>query len=125
MIVVMKKGASAIQIDHMVQRVEGLGLKAHVLVGTERTVIAAIGDKRDQDRESLESGPGVAEVVIGRLAESLAGGWSEPGAAAAIEFDAASRSLLVLDSHRVQRRIDRLLADWQASQTGGRSASKP
>ena len=62
-IVVMKKGASPQQIDHMVQRVEGLGLKAHVLVGTERTVIAAIGDKRDQDRESLESGPGVAEVV--------------------------------------------------------------
>ena len=30
----------------MVERVEGLGLKAHVIVGTERTVIAAIGEKR-------------------------------------------------------------------------------
>jgi 3-deoxy-7-phosphoheptulonate synthase len=63
MIVVMEKGASKDQIDHMVQRVEGLGLKAHVIVGAERTVIAAIGEKRSQMKENLESGPGVAEVV--------------------------------------------------------------
>ena len=47
----------------MVQRVEQLGLKAHPIYGTERTVIAAIGEKRDEYRQSLESGPGVAEVV--------------------------------------------------------------
>lgn len=63
MIVVMEKGASQEQVDHMVERVEGLGLKAHVIVGTERTVIAAIGEKREQTKESLESGSGVAEVV--------------------------------------------------------------
>ena len=63
MIVVMEKGANATQIAHMVERVEGMGLKAHVIHGTERTVIAAIGDKREYMRESLESGPGVSEVV--------------------------------------------------------------
>jgi 3-deoxy-7-phosphoheptulonate synthase len=63
MIVVMKKGASQDQIEHMIQRVEELGLKAHPIIGTERTVIAAIGEKRDEYRASLESGPGVAEVV--------------------------------------------------------------
>lgn len=63
MIVVMEKGASKEQVDHMVGRVEALGLKAHVIVGAERTVIAAIGEKRSQMKESLESGPGVAEVV--------------------------------------------------------------
>lgn len=63
MIVVMQKGATQDQVHHMVERVEGLGLKAHVIVGTERTVIAAIGEKREQMKESLESGPGVAEVV--------------------------------------------------------------
>ena len=63
MIVVMEKGASGTQIAHMVERVEAMGLKAHVIQGTERTVIAAIGDKREYMRESLESGPGVAEVV--------------------------------------------------------------
>jgi 3-deoxy-7-phosphoheptulonate synthase len=63
MIVVMKKGATQEQIQHIVKRVEGLGLKAHPIIGTERTVIAAIGEKRDEFRQSLESGPGVAEVV--------------------------------------------------------------
>ena len=63
MIVVMKKGASPEQIQHMIQRVEELGLKAHPIYGTERTVIAAIGEKRDEYRQSLESGSGVAEVV--------------------------------------------------------------
>jgi len=63
MIVVMKKGATPQQIEHMIERVEQLGLKPHPIYGTERTVIAAIGEKRDEHRQSLESGPGVAEVV--------------------------------------------------------------
>lgn len=63
MIVVMKQGATTDQINHMIQRVEALGLKAHPIYGTERTVIAAVGEKRDEDKSSLESGPGVAEVV--------------------------------------------------------------
>ncbi len=63
MIVVMKRGATTEQIEHMIDRVERLGLKAHPIYGTERTVIAAIGEKRDEYRQSLESGPGVAEVV--------------------------------------------------------------
>jgi 3-deoxy-7-phosphoheptulonate synthase len=63
MIVVMKPGASQADIQHMVRRVESLGLKAHVIVGTERTVIAAIGEKRNEHKESLASGPGVADVV--------------------------------------------------------------
>ncbi len=63
MIVVMEPGASEQQISHMVDRVESLGLRAHVIRGTERTVIAAIGDKREYTRESLRSGPGVADVV--------------------------------------------------------------
>lgn len=63
MIVVMKRGATREQIEHMIGRVEQLGLKAHPIFGTERTVIAAVGEKRDDFRQSLESGPGVAEVV--------------------------------------------------------------
>jgi len=63
MIVVMEKGASEDQISHMIDRVQQLGLKAHVIRGTERTVIAAVGDERVTKAESLESGPGVAEVL--------------------------------------------------------------
>ncbi len=46
MIVVMKKNASTADVQHMVDRIENLGLKPHVIVGTERTVIAAVGDDR-------------------------------------------------------------------------------
>jgi len=63
MIVVMKTDATQQQIEHMIERVEQLGLRSHVIYGETRTVIAAIGDKRDEHRHSLESGPGVAEVV--------------------------------------------------------------
>jgi 3-deoxy-7-phosphoheptulonate synthase len=63
MIVVMEPGATPEQIKHMAERVESLGLKAHVIYGAERTVIAAIGEKRAEMKESLASGPGVASVV--------------------------------------------------------------
>lgn len=63
MIVVMKQGATNEEIRHTAERVESLGLKAHIIQGTERTVIAAIGEKRAEHKLSLESSPGVAEVV--------------------------------------------------------------
>ncbi len=63
MIVVMKRGATEEMVQRMAQRVEELGLKAHVIVGTERTVIAAIGEKRNGERETLESLPEVEKVV--------------------------------------------------------------
>ena len=47
----------------MVEQVENLGLKANVLRGTERTVIAAIGDERVEGVRSLESSPGVDNVM--------------------------------------------------------------
>lgn len=59
----MESGATDEQVAASVSRVESLGLKANVIVGTERTVIAAIGDKRDHFKESLESGEGVSAVV--------------------------------------------------------------
>ena len=63
MIVVMKPGANQRQIDHMIERIEQLGLRSHVIVGTERTVIAALGEKRDGAKQALETGDGVDKVV--------------------------------------------------------------
>ncbi|MEZ6057490.1 MAG: 3-deoxy-7-phosphoheptulonate synthase [Planctomycetaceae bacterium] len=63
MIVVMKQGASEQAIEQMRQRIEELGLKSHIIVGTERTVIAAIGEKREGFRETLESYDEVDKVV--------------------------------------------------------------
>lgn len=59
----MESGATDEQVKETVKRVESLGLKANVIVGTERTVVAAIGDKREHFKESLESGEGVSAVV--------------------------------------------------------------
>jgi 3-deoxy-7-phosphoheptulonate synthase len=63
MIVVMKRGATQEMVAMMVSRIEAMGLKAHVIVGTERTVVAAIGEKRNGERETLESYPEVDKVL--------------------------------------------------------------
>ncbi len=63
MIVVMEKSSSDQQIDHIANRISELGLKSHIIRGTERTVIAAVGDDRKIKIESFESYPGVAEVL--------------------------------------------------------------
>src|SRR4051812_14336168 len=63
MIVVMKPGATQGQVDHVVERVEQLGLRSHIIVGTERTVVAALGEKRDGTKQALETAEGVEKVV--------------------------------------------------------------
>ena len=63
MIIVMKKSATPEDIKQSVQNVEALGLKANIIQGTERTVIAAVGEERVAGIGSLESGSGVDEVL--------------------------------------------------------------
>jgi 3-deoxy-7-phosphoheptulonate synthase len=64
MIVVMRRDASEQDIQHMIKAVEAANLKPTVLRGTERTVIAVIGDERKMASiGALESGPGVDEVL--------------------------------------------------------------
>src|SRR5438045_3425397 len=63
MVVVMKAGSSQKQIEHVVNLVREMGLKDHVIVGTERTVVACIGDDRFKDKSVLETVDGVEKVV--------------------------------------------------------------
>lgn len=64
MIVVMKRTASEAQVRHVEQRIVEMGLKSHVIIGEERTVVAAVGSKRDPNtRGTLESFDGVEKVV--------------------------------------------------------------
>ena len=63
MIVVMRPDATKEQIEHMIKRVEEIGLKSIPIYGQLRTVIAAVGDKREYSKEILESAPGVERVV--------------------------------------------------------------
>src|ERR1700743_1644953 len=63
MIVVMKPGSSSSQVEHVVKLVREMGLKEHVIEGTERTVVAVIGNDRFKDKSVLETVPGVDKVV--------------------------------------------------------------
>src|SRR5688572_29051658 len=63
MIVVMKPGSTQQQLDHVIHLVREMGLKDHVIVGTERTVVAVVGNDRFKDRTVLETVAGVEKVV--------------------------------------------------------------
>ena len=63
MIVVMKPGATKEQVQHVVDVVQDYGLKEHVIFGTDRTVIACIGDKRQVDKGAIENAPMVERVM--------------------------------------------------------------
>lgn len=64
MIVVMLPSASKAQIEHAAVRIDAIGLKSHVIVGVERTVIAAVGDDRIVGLvDTLQSIEGVEKVL--------------------------------------------------------------
>lgn len=63
MIVVMKPGADEQQIQHVIDLVRDYGLKDHPIYGTDRTVIACIGDKRAVDKGAIETAPMVERIV--------------------------------------------------------------
>ena len=63
MIVVMKPGATKDQVQHVIELVREYGLKEHPIYGTDRTVIACIGDKRMVDKSAIENAPMVERIV--------------------------------------------------------------
>lgn len=63
MIIVMASREQA-HVDHVVEKIEALGYKAHVILGVERTVVAAVGDERGKHRlTALEALPHVERVL--------------------------------------------------------------
>ena len=64
MIIVMKAGAGKKERDEVVKRIKELGYKPHVIHGTTRDVIGAVGDERGKlVLQSIESMHGVESVV--------------------------------------------------------------
>jgi 3-deoxy-7-phosphoheptulonate synthase len=63
MIIVMRKFAEKAEIERVIDTVEKLELKPVPLYGTERTVIAVIGDERPVDEHHISSLPGVDRVM--------------------------------------------------------------
>ena len=62
-ILILNHGATDAQIDHVIDRVETLGLKPHLSRGTFRTIIGLIGDESLVNEQQLQSIPAVAQVV--------------------------------------------------------------
>lgn len=63
MIIVLRPDATEDQINHIIERVEKLGLKPHVSKGTQRTIIGVIGPEDILRITPLEVFPGVEQVL--------------------------------------------------------------
>jgi 3-deoxy-7-phosphoheptulonate synthase len=63
MMIVMKEGATAEEVDAVIKRVEAVGASAHVSRGELVTVIGAIGDREHVANLGLEGAPGVDHLV--------------------------------------------------------------
>jgi 3-deoxy-7-phosphoheptulonate synthase len=64
MIVVMKVGSSQGEISGVKKRIEDSGLTAHISEGVEHTVIGVLGKVFPELRDTLESLPGVEQVIL-------------------------------------------------------------
>ncbi len=63
MIIVLKPDVTEEEFKHIVDKIESVGLKAHISRGTERTIIGAIGDESVLRTLPLEAFPGVEKVM--------------------------------------------------------------
>ncbi len=63
MLVVMRQGAAAAEIEGVVRAIEARGFKAHPIPGAQRTAIGITGNRGAMDRPVFESMPGVLEVI--------------------------------------------------------------
>jgi 3-deoxy-7-phosphoheptulonate synthase len=50
MIIVMKGSAPKADVEHVIKLIEEMGYQSHVIWGTQRTVIGAVGDERGKAR---------------------------------------------------------------------------
>jgi 3-deoxy-7-phosphoheptulonate synthase len=62
-IIILKPEVTEAQVEHVIERVEALGMRAHLSRGTYRTIIGVIGDEQKLGAEPLKAIPGVMDVV--------------------------------------------------------------
>ena len=63
MLIVMKAGAAAREVDTVVNVIEEIGLRAHPMPGATRTAIGITGNQSVIESRRFEDLPGVAEVI--------------------------------------------------------------
>jgi 3-deoxy-7-phosphoheptulonate synthase len=87
MMIVMKEGATAEQIEAVVRRVESVGARAHASKGELVTVIGAIGDREHVANLGLEGYPGVDHLVPILKPYKLASAQYKRGERTVVEVD--------------------------------------
>ncbi len=63
MIIVMKRDATKADVEAVIERVHSFGLRTHVSVGEERTIVGIIGDERNLPVHQIERLNGVERAV--------------------------------------------------------------
>ncbi|MEP6936538.1 MAG: 3-deoxy-7-phosphoheptulonate synthase [Chthoniobacterales bacterium] len=63
MLIVMKAGATAREIDDVVRLIDTLGFRAHVMPGATRTAVGITGNQGTVDPSRFENLPGVSEAI--------------------------------------------------------------
>lgn len=63
MILILRNGATEQEVDHVIRRVEAMGLGAHLSRGTFRTIVGIIGDEDKLRETPLRAIPGVEDVI--------------------------------------------------------------
>jgi 3-deoxy-7-phosphoheptulonate synthase len=63
MIIVTKPGTTQRALDNIIEHIESVGLRAHVIRGTERTVIGCVGDDALLEEVALTQLDGVEQVM--------------------------------------------------------------
>src|SRR5256712_4342868 len=91
MMIVMKEGASAEQVDAVIRQVESVGASAHVSRGEVHTVIGAIGDREHIANLELEGFSGVDHVVP----------ISRPYKLASLQFKREARTVLDIQGRKI------------------------
>ena len=87
MMIVMKEGATAEQVEAVVQRVESVGARAHLSKGELVTVIGAIGDREHVANLGLDGYPGVDHLVPILKPYKLASAQYKRGDRTVVEID--------------------------------------
>jgi 3-deoxy-7-phosphoheptulonate synthase len=63
MMIIMHPGATKEQVAHVITHIEEQNLNAHVIEGTEQTVIGAVGESHNVSTDVFETLPGVLSVT--------------------------------------------------------------
>ncbi len=63
MIIVTRSGITEAELDHIRERIEGLGMRTHISRGERRTIVGCIGDEALLQEVPLHSMPGVESVT--------------------------------------------------------------